>query len=334
MTRLKIWTHWWRFGGTAWRSRLRARLLDADPVLWLACRERWQATSLWAVAVFLVAACAAIFAFEDDGMWWFVWNYLAGPVTLLLYLGTASQAARPFVEARRSGLLELLLSTPLTTRQIVQGQWRAMLRQFGLPLALCLATQWLGGVLAQQRMWDRMAATVPAAAAGVASTAPAAVPNTATTTGAVTVTTTRTRVFAGPGFAASALAGFSPPGTLLAAALACGLCLTVAGNLVALAWFGMWMGLTSKNVNLATLKTILFVQVIPWFGIAFASALTLPLLLLPNLIAGGQPVPSQMLFWFPILSMAVSTFLYLVKDAIFLLYARHQLKTELRRRSL
>jgi len=27
----------------------------------------------------------------------------------------------------------------------------------------------------------------------------------------------------------------------------------------------MWMGMTSRSVNLATLKSILFVQIIPWF---------------------------------------------------------------------
>jgi len=42
-------------------------------------------------------------------MGWFAWNYLVGQVTILLYLGAASQAARLFIEARRSGLLELLL---------------------------------------------------------------------------------------------------------------------------------------------------------------------------------------------------------------------------------
>jgi hypothetical protein len=232
--------------------------------------------------------------------------------------------------------LELLLSTPLTTRQIVQGQWRALLRQFGLPLALCLATQWTGAVLVQQKMWDQLATTVPAAAAGAAGAAATTlttVTNTVTTTNAVTTTTTRLRI-AGPGAATVALAGFSPPGILVAMALALASFLTVAANLVTLSWFGMWMGLSSKNANLATLKTIVFVQVIPWFGIAFASALAVPLVLLPNLMAGGRPAPAQMLFWLPILSTAVATFLYLAKDAVFLLYARGKLNTELRTRIL
>ena len=46
----------------------------------------------------------------------------------LLYLWTASQACRFFIEARRSGLIELLLAAPVSVRDIVQGQWRALLR--------------------------------------------------------------------------------------------------------------------------------------------------------------------------------------------------------------
>jgi len=64
----------------------------------------------------------------------------------------------------------------------------------------------------------------------------------------------------------------NPPGFLAAGTLAFATLLTVGANLVALAWFGMWMGLNSKNTNLATLKTILFVEVIPWFVVVFTSA--------------------------------------------------------------
>jgi hypothetical protein len=47
--------------------------------------------------------------------------------------------------------------------------------------------------------------------------------------------------------------------------------LTTVANRMALCWFGMWMGMTSRSANLATLKTILFVQVIPSFVIAFGT---------------------------------------------------------------
>jgi hypothetical protein len=240
-----------------------------------------------------------------------------------------------FVEARRSGLLELWLSTPLTTRQIVQGQWRAMLRLFGLPMGLCLLTQWVGAVMVQHLMWGQLAGAAPAATTAP-PTAPLAVVTNTVTTGSTVITTGNPVAVqvVGPGAATIALAGFKPPGLLVAVALAFASSLTTSANLVALVWFGLWMGLTSKNTNLATLKTILFVQVIPWFGIAFLSALAVPLLLLPKVIGGSGPPPGQMMVWFPILSAAVAMFLYLAKNAVFLLYARSRLLAGLRQGSL
>jgi hypothetical protein len=334
-TPLRAWTRWWRLGGARRQAALRRRLLDVNPVLWLACRERWQAASLWGIALLLAGAFAAVFGLREEEMWWFGWNYLAGPVTLILYLGAASQTARLLVDARRSGLLELCLSTPLGPHQILQGQWRALLRLFGPPLVLCLVTQGLGNVLVQQMMWNRIAATVPATTAP--ATPPLAITNAVTTgSGVITTSTTTTaRVqVTGPGGSRAVLAGFSPPGSLMAVFLASTSLLAVAANLVALVWFGMWMGLNSKSANLATLKTILFVQVIPWFAITFTSALAVPLLLLPRLIAGGGPAPTQMIVWFPVLSAAVGTLFCLGKDAGFVLYARSRLHTKLQQRGL
>jgi len=51
------------------------------------------------------------------------------------------QACRFFVEARRNGALELLLSTPLTAKQIIDGQWLALQRIFLWPVILILLAQ-------------------------------------------------------------------------------------------------------------------------------------------------------------------------------------------------
>jgi hypothetical protein len=48
---------------------------------------------------------------------------------------------------------------------------------------------------------------------------------------------------------------------------------TTLGNLLALAWFGMWMGLSSKSANWASAKTFLFVQVIPQVVFGFVGSL-------------------------------------------------------------
>jgi len=66
------------------------------------------------------------------------------------YRRKTAASGRFFVEARRSGLLELLLGTPLTERQVVHGQLRALLRLFGWPLAVCLGLYLVGAGFAQR----------------------------------------------------------------------------------------------------------------------------------------------------------------------------------------
>lgn len=288
------WMRWWKFGRPV-RGGMRQRLMDLQPVLWLACRERWQSVLLWGIALLQVITCAAVVQQAEFSPIWMIWSYLTSLLTLLLYLGLASHAGRFFVETRRSGLIELIMATPLTSDEIVRGQWRALLRMFGLPLAVCLATHWIGGVLVQQMTWEQLGAAA-------ASTGTAANP------------------------------GFALPGHLLAMATAGAGTLIVAANLLAIAWFGMWMGLTSKNTNLATLQTILYVQVLPWFVISFAVGMMIPLLLLPTLMSGATAPPSRIMLWYPILSTALAAVLNLAKDAFFVTWSRRRLHGELRER--
>jgi hypothetical protein len=44
-------------------------------------------------------------------------------------------------------------------------------------------------------------------------------------------------------------------------------------GLLTLAWFSIWMGVTSRKLNLAMIKTFSFVKIIPWFVAQFASVL-------------------------------------------------------------
>jgi len=53
----------------------------------------------------------------------------------------ASEAARQLSEERRMGTLELLLSTPLTVKEILRGQWLALRRQFLGPLVVTLIAE-------------------------------------------------------------------------------------------------------------------------------------------------------------------------------------------------
>jgi len=100
----------------------------------------------------------------------------------------------------------------------------------------------------------------------------------------------------------------------------------ILGNMAALAWFGMWMGLTSKSVNFATFKTLLFVQVLPWFVITFASLMLMPVLGSLYAYSNGSP----WLRWWPYVSALAAAGLSLAKDFGFIAWTRHRLYSSFR----
>jgi hypothetical protein len=265
--------------------------MSRSPVLWLACRERWQSILVWVATLVLVGLVVSLLiasqVWEASFMLWVMWGYVGGALTLAFYLGTASQAGRFFVDARRSGLIELLLAAPLNGRDIVQGQWRASVRMFAAPVIIFLCVQLAATALSQQASWRVMATTA------------GAWPNLAL--------------------------------TIVAAA---GSAVVTAANLVTLCWFGMWMGMTSKSANLATLKTLVFVQVIPWFVVNFASGIVFSLLLFPRMLkaagATTTAVVSLRMAWLPLLFTGLTVVLSLAKDIFFFGMARRKLYANFR----
>jgi ABC-2 family transporter protein len=317
-------TYAWRFGGAAHRLALRRRLINSNPALWLACRERWQSLALWATTFWLAGAFVVSFGAPEHALLAFLWSPLAGLLTLALYLGISSQAARLFVEARRSGLLELMLATPLTGAQIVQGQWRALVRLFGAPVLLWLVMQFLGASLTQEMTWNRVPSTVPPKPL---------MRKTLTTKGGAVTTGLTVRVAPSPG-AWPASPFFPRPGPGVSLFIAFVAALTTAANLAALAWFGMWMGLTSKTVNLATLKTFLWVEIVPSFVLSFVSMLVVPLFLLPAMIKGSPVAPALTTAWYPLAQSALVTLLFWGKDIGFVIWARRKLAADFRERAV
>jgi len=214
-------SYWWRYGGARRRQGLRRKLLGRNPILWLSCRERWQSLGMLAVSLILAGVLAAFVVWKAKDDVWAAWSAISWLVVAVLYLWMASQAGRFFIQARRSGLIELLLVAPLTVKQVVQGQWRAMVRMFGAPVALLLLVELVGGCLAYRTIWGT---AVPARWSAFAAL---------TTSAASTLST--------------------------------------LASVAALAWFGMWMGMTSRNASVVTLKTIAFVKVIPFLAIYFVT---------------------------------------------------------------
>jgi hypothetical protein len=293
-TGMRGWSYSWRYGGAKRRRRLREKLLGRDPMTWLVCRERWQSISLWFLSiVVLVAFAGAGLAGLPVGAWIAI-GYFSGVFFLFFYLGAASQSCRFFVEARRSGLIELLLATPLNGAEVVRGHWRALVRMFAPPVFILLCLEFVVSLLQEHSTWTMMGTAV---AAG--------------------------KPFMNwPLIVASAVKSIVVTGA----------------NLAALSWFGMWMGMSSRSANLATLKTILFVQIIPWLVITFVSYVLLILTAMPWLIknanaTGNSPNPNviaQRMAWYPFLFTATVGVFSVVKDVVFIAIARNRLLTNFR----
>ena len=324
----RSWAYTWTYGGARRRQRVRRKLIGREPVTWLTCREQWQSRGLWVIAILAVGAVVAGLSRAPGVEVWMFWNYAGALFTLLLYLWAASQACRFFVEARRSGLLELLLTAPLNDRHIVHGQWRALLRMFGLPVVLLLSVYLTASTLSQLGFQSF--------ASQVGNVTSTSVTNQSGTLTSQTVSVSTTFIIPAKAGTNVALASSSPSlrtpprqaGMAVAAAIAAAL--STGANLLALWWFGMWMGLTSRSANLATLKTIVFVQVIPWLVIAFATTMVIGVLMSGLALRAG---PSQSMAWFawwPLLSALLAGGVAVAKDIGFIIWSRNRLHSCLR----
>ena len=285
------WRYWWKYGGQKQRTAYRRKVLGISPIVWLASRERWQQVPAWIVCGVAAIGCVGLFFVSTDPTIWLIWAWVDGVLAMLFYLWVASQASQFFVEARRSGVIELLLSTPLTSHELIHGPWRALLRTFGLPVGICLAFGVFGPLVALFLEWGPNATLAWEELFGE--------------------DTTKVSLWlsqAGRGFASA---------------------ITIIANLIAISWFGMWMGLTSKNATWATFKTLLFVQVLPWMVIWFGATVLSTMLILP-LIAASSSGGGAIWIWFPIAKEVVAMSLAVAKDVLFILLVRKKLRTEFR----
>lgn len=118
----------WRLGYTqGWRRTFRRRL-ERNPVFAAAARWRWPHPVFWG----LVGIVAINVLWLTHGQRQVTG---AGPTThqhfvqALVFTNRVwitVMACRFFLEARRSGALELLLTTPLTVRTFLRGHWRSL----------------------------------------------------------------------------------------------------------------------------------------------------------------------------------------------------------------
>lgn len=312
-----------RYGSASGRRRRRRKLLEARPIVWLATRERWQPLFLWLMALLLAGGLVVVLISKTSRELWLPWMYFGGLFMLVLYIGGTSQACSFFPAVRRSGMLELLLVTPVGATQLVRGQWQASCRQFGIPLLLLIGIHVTASALSQLSFQHMITAT-PRATAATPTNQIAAGTNQNSGSGTVVYYSSV------PGTNGASAWPPLPPSVRRQHAVIAGITAGSAGlravaNLLALFWFGLWMGLTSRTANLATGKTLLFVQVIPWFVITFGATILLGMVFFQT----GRSGSANPVTWWPVANSIITTILSLLKDIGFITWSKQKLRSSL-----
>lgn len=129
----------WSYGGPAVRRAFRKRLLDRNPFFWLAGRDRLKANYVWLFLGLLGCLWYFIFTSEPDAV--LDWTVSAGWLFFIsgfLKIWFASEVCARLAEDRRCGALELLLASPVSIKEIAQGQALALRRQFARPFGVLI----------------------------------------------------------------------------------------------------------------------------------------------------------------------------------------------------
>jgi ABC-type transport system involved in multi-copper enzyme maturation permease subunit len=130
------------FGKREQRIRYRTALLNRNPFLWLAARERIKPRYAWVIVLFF----GALFLWVEIQ---FPNMFFDPPVPLIiiflihfiLKVWTTSEVCSRLIADRRSGALELLLSSPLGVRDIAKGQDLALRRIFRWPVLTLIVAE-------------------------------------------------------------------------------------------------------------------------------------------------------------------------------------------------
>ncbi|MDB6125753.1 MAG: family transporter protein [Pedosphaera sp.] len=260
-----------RFGGIRARAAFRRRLLDKEPFLWLALRDRWLARLILIVTMLGLAWLGTGIIYGKVSTAFRSAYYVQTAFVFLVELWVASQASRFFVDAVRNGALELLLITPTSPGQIARSQWSAIWRTFLIPVLILILLQIIGGTMMFFQMRKAMT--------GMKGT---------------------------PGFS---FEYFQLVNMVVGV-------VSFIANLAAVAWFGMWMGVTTRKHSIAVLKTLCFVLILPWLALIFVQGVSMAAL-----------AYSKGPFW---ISSLIVGGLCIGKDLFFIAWSRRRLLTGLR----
>ncbi len=132
----------WNYGDLAERTGFRRRLLARNAFFWLASRVRLRPALVW--AVLLLTACLWMWGLAKFRRDWLdpgVYVSTGLLLNFVLRCWFAIESTRQLAEERRTGTLELLLSTPLRVSEILHGQFLALRRQFLGPVVVVLLAE-------------------------------------------------------------------------------------------------------------------------------------------------------------------------------------------------
>jgi ABC-type transport system involved in cytochrome c biogenesis permease component len=133
-----------RFGTREFRAMLRAKLMWPNPYHWVASRDRSVRNLGWVLFGSMMGLWLCLFAgvyiAPTPTNWEAFWGalFIAGGLNVTLKFLVAWEASRRLHDDRASGALELLLVTPLSETQILDGQRRSLLHGFAAPMALLM----------------------------------------------------------------------------------------------------------------------------------------------------------------------------------------------------
>ncbi len=153
--RLRNFVDTFVYGRLEDRRKHRAELLNQNAFLWLASRERTKPRYAWGVLVFFLGLYLWVLVQFEQTLFDLA---IVGALMFLTHLAfkiwAASEVCSRLIQDRRSGALELLLSTPLSVGQIAEGQSLALHRIFRKPIVILLI---LEGLLLYSGLWFRSA---------------------------------------------------------------------------------------------------------------------------------------------------------------------------------
>ncbi len=157
-TKLRLILNRATLGSSEQRRLDRTQWLLPNPIVWLSRRERHRQAAFWGfLGLFF---CLWMIGTALDVDFWTQPDVIFATAFLLhliIKLWLTLETSRRLADDKRSGALELLLVTPLTVAQLLNGMLAGVKRQFLFPIAAVLGLDLFllaGALLSPQSQWQ------------------------------------------------------------------------------------------------------------------------------------------------------------------------------------